>query len=116
MVRTIEGDEVRQNISIRCPSTPTRPNTTSPAISISISPSARSGSLKLVGQPRAIVFHTKNGRQHCHVVWSRIYPDDSKAVQIDHDRYKLQPSYLLAGAQPLVPRRIPWFCPRTFSS
>jgi hypothetical protein len=39
-----------------------------------------------------------------------------KAVQIDHDRYKLQPSYLLAGAQPLVPRRIPWFCPRTFSS
>jgi hypothetical protein len=73
-------------------------------------------SLKLVGQPRAIVFHTKNGRQHRHVVWSRIYPDDSKAVQIDHDRYKLQPSYLLEGAQPLVPRRIPWFCPRTFSS
>ena len=47
-------------------------------------------SLKLVGQPRAVVFHTKNGRQHCHVVWSRIYPDASKAVQMDHDRYKLQ--------------------------
>src|ERR1700680_2374734 len=32
-------------------------------------------SLKLVGQPRAVVFHTKKGRQHCHVVWSRIMPD-----------------------------------------
>src|ERR1700681_2463902 len=34
-------------------------------------------SLKLVGQPRAVVFHEKRGddgvlREHCHVVWSRI--------------------------------------------
>src|ERR1019366_1092568 len=47
-------------------------------------------SLKLVGQPRAVVFHTKNGRQHCHVVRSRIDPDAGKAVHMDHDRYKLQ--------------------------
>ncbi|MEP3297881.1 MAG: hypothetical protein ABJO27_15655 [Pseudoruegeria sp.] len=26
----------------------------------------------LQGQPRAIVFHEKNGRRHAHVVWSRI--------------------------------------------
>ena len=28
--------------------------------------------LGLEGQPRAIVFHIKEGREHCHVVWSRI--------------------------------------------
>jgi hypothetical protein len=47
-------------------------------------------SLNLVGQPRAVVFHTKNGREHCHTVWSRIIPDAGKAVQMDHDRFKLQ--------------------------
>ena len=47
-------------------------------------------SLKLVGQPRAIVFHVKKGREHCHVVWSRIDQDSSKAVHMDHDRLKLQ--------------------------
>jgi hypothetical protein len=47
-------------------------------------------SLKLVGQPRAVVFHTKHGRLHCHAVWSRIMPDAGKAVQMDHDRFKLQ--------------------------
>jgi len=29
-------------------------------------------SLGLTGQPRAIVFHEKNGRHHAHCVWSRI--------------------------------------------
>jgi len=28
--------------------------------------------LNLTGQPRAIVFHEKHGRRHCHAVWSRI--------------------------------------------
>lgn len=28
--------------------------------------------LGLTGQPRAIVFHEKNGRRHAHCVWSRI--------------------------------------------
>src|SRR5262245_44580137 len=28
--------------------------------------------LGLTDQPRAVVFHVKNGREHCHVVWSRI--------------------------------------------
>ncbi len=44
----------------------------------------------LTGQPRAIVFHRKDGREHCHVVWSRIMPGALKAVQISHDRKSLQ--------------------------
>lgn len=29
----------------------------------------------LAGQPRIIVFHEKEGRRHCHAVWSRIEPE-----------------------------------------
>ena len=36
--------------------------------------------LGLTNQPRAIVFHEKNGRRHCHAVWSRIKVDEMKAV------------------------------------
>lgn len=44
--------------------------------------------LNLEGQPRAIVFHEKEGRRHCHVVWSRIKVEAMKAVEMsfDHDR------------------------------
>ena len=28
--------------------------------------------MNLTGQPRTIVFHEKEGRRHCHCVWSRI--------------------------------------------
>src|ERR1700690_2007265 len=54
-------------------------------------------SLKLVGQPRAVVFHEKRDkdgtlREHCHVVWSRVDTsrEKIKAVQIEHDRLKLR--------------------------
>jgi hypothetical protein len=52
-------------------------------------------SLKLVGQPRAVVFHEKKDkdgvpREHCHAVWSRIDTEHRKAVQISHDRLKLR--------------------------
>jgi hypothetical protein len=54
-------------------------------------------SLKLVGQPRAVVFHEKRDdhgvpREHCHVVWSRVdmRDDKIKAVEISHDRLKLR--------------------------
>ncbi len=52
-------------------------------------------SLKLVGQPRAVVFHEKRDkdgvlREHCHVAWSRIDTGGMKAVQIAHDRLKLR--------------------------
>ncbi|MES9822810.1 MAG: relaxase/mobilization nuclease domain-containing protein [Candidatus Thiodiazotropha endolucinida] len=45
--------------------------------------------LGLSDQPRAVVFHEKYGREHCHVVWSRIDADNEKAVQIAFDRQKL---------------------------
>lgn len=45
--------------------------------------------LGLVGQPRAVVFHEKHGREHCHVVWSRIDAENGKAVQISFDKQKL---------------------------
>ena len=46
--------------------------------------------LGLSGQPRAVVFHEKEGRRHAHVVWSRIDVAAMKAVQMsfDHDRLK----------------------------
>ena len=52
-------------------------------------------SLKLVGQPRAVVFHEKRDkdgtvREHCHVVWSRVDTDRMKAIDIDFDRLKLR--------------------------
>ncbi len=49
-------------------------------------------SLRLVNQPRAVVFHVKEGREHCHVVWSRIDINAEKirSVQIAHDRLKLR--------------------------
>jgi ATP-dependent exoDNAse (exonuclease V) alpha subunit len=45
--------------------------------------------LGLTGQARAIVFHEKQGRRHCHVVWSRIDLETMKAVQMSYDREKL---------------------------
>ena len=37
-----------------------------------------------------MVFHVKNGREHCHVVWSRIDITKMVAVQMSHDRMKLR--------------------------
>jgi hypothetical protein len=45
--------------------------------------------LGLSGQPRAIVFHIKDGREHCHVVWSRIDANAMKAVPMNHDHRRL---------------------------
>ncbi|MEO0819825.1 MAG: relaxase/mobilization nuclease domain-containing protein [Pseudomonadota bacterium] len=46
--------------------------------------------LGLEGQPRAIVFHEKNGRRHAHAVWCRIDPEKMKAVPLPFTRNKLQ--------------------------
>lgn len=46
--------------------------------------------LGLSEQPRAVVFHVKHGREHCHVVWSRIDVEKLRAVQMSHDRQKLR--------------------------
>jgi len=48
------------------------------------------GKLGLTGQPRAVILHVKNGREHCHVVWSRIDLDNMRAVSLSHDRMKLR--------------------------
>jgi len=45
--------------------------------------------LGLRDQPRAVVFHVKEGREHCHVIWSRIDADKQKAVHIAFDKDKL---------------------------
>lgn len=45
--------------------------------------------LGLSGQPRAIVFHEKEGRRHAHAVWSRIDTSQMKAVQLSHSNTKL---------------------------
>lgn len=46
--------------------------------------------LGLNGQPRAIVFHEKEGRRHAHAVWSRIDIYRMKAVQMSYDHRKLE--------------------------
>lgn len=48
------------------------------------------GKLGLAGQPRAVIFHVKNGREHCHAVWSRIDLNSMKAIPLSHDRMKLR--------------------------
>jgi hypothetical protein len=45
--------------------------------------------LGLNDQPRAIVFHEKNGRRHCHAVWSRIKLDEMKGVQLSFSKRRL---------------------------
>jgi hypothetical protein len=44
--------------------------------------------LGLEGQPCAAVFHIKEGREHCHVAWSKIDVEKEKAVHLafDHDK------------------------------
>lgn len=57
--------------------------------------------LKLVDQPRIIVFHEKKGRRHCHVVWSRLAVSRHNlgrmvAIPMNHFKRKLQEiSYIL---------------------
>ena len=44
----------------------------------------------LSGQPRVIVFHEKEGRRHCHAVWSRIDAEEMKAVNLPFFKSKLK--------------------------
>lgn len=46
--------------------------------------------LGLEGQPRALVFHEKDGRRHAHCVWSRIDADEMKAINLPHYKLKLR--------------------------
>lgn len=44
----------------------------------------------LSGQPRAMVFHEKEGRRHAHCVWSRIDCEEMKAINLPHTKLKLR--------------------------
>lgn len=46
--------------------------------------------LGLTGQPRVIVFHEKEGRRHCHAVWSRINAETMTAIDMPFFKNKLQ--------------------------
>lgn len=46
--------------------------------------------LGFAGQPRAVIFHEKEGRQHCHVIWSRIDPETMNTIPDSFSRLKLQ--------------------------
>jgi hypothetical protein len=44
--------------------------------------------LGLTGQPRVVVVHEKEGREHCHIVWSRIDLDRMAAISDSHNYRK----------------------------
>lgn len=44
--------------------------------------------LGYTGQPRVVVVHEKEGREHCHVVWSRIDLDRMAAISDSHNYRK----------------------------
>ena len=44
--------------------------------------------LGLTGQPRVVVVHEKEGREHCHIVWSRIDLDRMRAISDSHNYRK----------------------------
>jgi len=46
--------------------------------------------LGLTGQPRVVVFHEKEGRRHCHAVWSRIDAETMTAKQLSFFKTKLR--------------------------
>jgi hypothetical protein len=45
-------------------------------------------SLGLAGQARVVVVHEKEGREHCHIVWSRIDLDRMAAISDSNNYYK----------------------------
>ncbi|UWQ83127.1 relaxase/mobilization nuclease domain-containing protein [Leisingera caerulea] len=45
--------------------------------------------LGLEDQPRAVVFHEKEGRRHAHAVWSRIDAESMTAINLPHFKRKL---------------------------
>jgi hypothetical protein len=44
----------------------------------------------LTGHAKIVVFHEKQGRRHCHAVWSRVNPETMRAVNIPHWKIKLR--------------------------
>ncbi|MET3601337.1 relaxase/mobilization nuclease domain-containing protein [Martelella mangrovi] len=65
--------------------------------------------LSLTGQPRAIVFHEKEGRRHAHSVWSRIDGEEMKAIKLDYYKRRLN------GIARDLYREHGWDMPRGFT-
>ncbi len=45
---------------------------------------------QLTGHPRVVIFHEKEGRRHCHVVWSRIDAETMTATPLPFFKLKLR--------------------------
>lgn len=46
--------------------------------------------LGLDGQPRAVIFHEKDGRRHAHVVWSKVDTESMTAINLPYFKAKLR--------------------------
>lgn len=46
--------------------------------------------MELTDQPRTVVFHEKQGREHAHVIWSRIDTEQMKAIELSFSKPKLR--------------------------
>lgn len=66
------------------------PNETVPAKDFEKAIEAIERKLGLENQPRAIVFHEKEGRRHAHCVWSRIDAETMTAINLPHYKLKLR--------------------------
>jgi hypothetical protein len=44
--------------------------------------------LGLTGQPRVVVVHEKEGREHCHIVWSRVDIENMRTISDSHNYRK----------------------------
>ena len=85
---TSRGTRAKQPLFSLSLNPPPRENVSVAAFEAAIEMAERK--LGLQGQPRAIVFHEKEGRRHAHAVWSRIDAEHMKAVNLPHFKRKLQ--------------------------
>ena len=85
---TAQGTRCRQflfSLSVNPP-----PNESVPVRDFEKAIDAIERKLGLEGQPRAVVFHEKDGRRHAHCVWSRIDATTMTAINLPHFKLKLR--------------------------
>ena len=51
----------------------------------------------LTDQPRAVIFHEKNGREHAHVIWSRTDTEQMRAIMKEKHRRERQSARTVLG-------------------
>ena len=103
-IRGVAGDDLRSAFAeIEATAQGTR--ATQPFFSVSFNPpegsnltradftrrfAAVEDKMGLTDQPRAVIFHEKNGREHAHVIWSRIDTEQMRAINLPHSKLKLR--------------------------